>query len=221
MFGDITFPVYLVFLLGTWALFAVLTVAGILAAPVAFIIGTISLPKPSSRNRCEEGWTSLGLSLGSFSTVVYYTTIKWEWYDLADITRTLNLGLFWLWRAINMGVLLFTTTVVAWFFVEGIFGYIFDNNQDFGVATFWYGLDMLVCGLLCIAALRLYTRLAHHQLDELRFPVYDSGSGLNSVVFRHFGVPSIILALASALVGTLCGAVYFIGLILIPVALSV
>ena len=43
MFGDITFPVYLVFRLGTWALFAVLTVAGILAAPVAFIIGTISL----------------------------------------------------------------------------------------------------------------------------------------------------------------------------------
>ena len=75
-----------------------------------------------------------------------------------------------------MGVLLFTTTVVAWFFVEGIFGYIFDNNQDFGVATFWYGLDMLVCGLLCC--------------------VGHSDDGNSCLEF-----PLIILALASALAG--------------------
>ena len=221
MLGDITFPAYLAFLIGTWALSAMLALISVGAAPVAFTIGAISKLDASSRTRWEEARTATLLSFCSLWPFVYYTLRRNRRAALAEKIRGIGLAIITMWSVFNIVVLVVTTVLVFWIGVSGISGYLDRAIQGRGAEAAWFALDMMVSGVLSILALWIYGRLVRQQLASLRYSVVDDGSNLGTEVLSTYGAASLKLVVASSSVATLCAAVYFVGIIFVPVALSV
>ena len=213
--GEGLWPFYTVVLLAPIILFAALCGIGIVLSPFLFVASMIVSPQ----GKCAAGIAAILLAPWFLWPSIYYIATKGENSFFAEDVRGIASALSTVWLWITAAILVFTFGLVLLLGIVDVGVYLSSSNARAGSAA-WYVIDIVVSLLLTAGAFKVHRSLGRGLHEHLQFPIDSSGGGLGEAVFWRFAAGSVGLAAVNVLATGLCAGVFFIGLILLPLAVA-